>query len=305
MKQRLLITGGTGFLGSFLVEALKNEYAVVATSRQTSSANTVQLDINNVDQVNTVFTEVKPDIVLHLAAMSSLAVAQKNPLQCIAINIEGSTNLISASLANNVNAFVHFSSNKAVYPKNIYGHSKAVIESALKALSTKGSSYFSYRCGNIIGSPDSFLDQWFTMQRQGETIRSSGGNAERFFTTREEIAKDLLLLLREHTSLASTIVTPKMKSARIGDFLGVFEQQYGVAAERTESRSFDNQHDYLVSGEEAAYTQSSTFAGKAFWVIGNTPVNAFNEAISTQNNTHKLSDEEMASWIEYARLIRK
>lgn len=305
MKQRLLITGGTGFLGSFLVEALKNEYAVVATSRQTSSANTVQLDINNVDQVNTVFTEVKPDIVLHLAAMSSLAVAQKNPLQCIAINIEGSTNLISASLANNVNAFIHFSSNKAVYPKNIYGHSKAVIESALKALSTKGSSYFSYRCGNIIGSPDSFLDQWFTMQRQGETIRSSGGNAERFFTTREEIAKDLLLLLREHTSLASTIVTPKMKSARIGDFLGVFEQQYGVAAERTESRNFDNQHDYLVSGEEAAYTQSSTFAGKAFWVIGNTPVNAFNEAISTQNNTHKLSDEEMASWIEYARLIRK
>jgi UDP-N-acetylglucosamine 4,6-dehydratase len=166
VKQRLLITGGTGFLGSFLVEALKNEYAVVATSRQTSSANTVQLDINNVDQVNAVFAKVKPDVVLHLAAMSSLAVAQKNPLQCITINIEGSTNLISASLANNVSAFIQFSSNKAVYPKNIYGHSKAVIESALKALSTNGSSYFSYRCGNIIGSPDSFLDQWFTMQRQ-------------------------------------------------------------------------------------------------------------------------------------------
>jgi hypothetical protein len=58
-----------------------------------------------------------------------------------------------------------------------------------------------------------------------------------------------------------------MKSARIGDFLRVFEQQYGVAAERTESRSFDNLHDYLVSGEEAAYTQSSTFAGKSF--LGN------------------------------------
>lgn len=305
MKQRLLITGGTGFLGSFLVEALKNEYAVVATSRQNNSANTMQLDINNVDQVNAVFAEVRPDIVLHLAAMSSLAVAQKNPLQCIAINIEGSTNLISASLANNVSAFIHFSSNKAVYPKNIYGHSKAVIESAIKALLAKGSSYFSYRCGNIIGSPDSFLDQWFTMQQQGETIRSSGGNAERFFITREEIAKDLLLLIREQTSLASTIVTPKMKSARIGDFLQVFEQQFGVAAERTENRSFDNLHDYLISREEAAYTQTVLLGEDTFYVTGNTPVNVFNEVLSTQNNIHRLSNEEMASWIEYARLIRK
>ena len=305
MKERILITGGSGFVGTYLVSAWKSRFDVVATSRQKNHPNSLQLDLNNVAQVNAVIAEVKPTVVLHLAAMSSLAIAQKNPLECIAINIEGSKNLIAASLANQVGTFIHFSSNKAVYPKNIYGHSKAVIESALKTLSAEGTSYFSYRCGNIIGSPDSFLDQWFTMLEKGETIRSSGGNAERFFTSREMIAEDLVQLMLNGPALSSSIVTPQMKSARIGDFLRIFETQSGATVERIESRSFDNLHDYLISKEESTNTHTLDLAKSSFYVTGNTTINEFQEALSTQNNQHKLSDDEIASWIEYARFTRK
>lgn len=305
MKPRVLITGSNGFVGTLLVESLASSFEVIATARQPLDSHFTKLDISNINEVNSVFAAVKPNMVVHLAAMSSLTMAQKNPFACIAINVNGTKNLMEASIANGVSVFLNFSSNKSIYPSNIYGYTKALIDSAIKTLNYDEPSFFSYRCGNIVGSPDSFLDQWFTMQKKGETVRSSGGNAERFFITREEVVQHIKKLLLAEVKLSSTVLTPIMKSAKIADFLRIYEQNYQAQVERVESRVFDTKHDYLIAKEEAAYTQEIVIDNQPFYATGSTAQNLLKEAISTENNLYKLNDRELTRLLQDVQFIKK
>jgi FlaA1/EpsC-like NDP-sugar epimerase len=298
VKQRVLITGGNGFVGSFLCNKLKHNFDVFPSTRTPKNTNDIYLDINDWADIESVFRLVKPDIVIHLAGVSSLEIAQKNPLLCITANVEGSKNLIEASLKNQVKTFINFSSNKAVYPKNIYGYTKAIIELALRAVPSTNCNFISYRCGNVIGSPNSFLDQWFRMKQDGIAIQSSGGTAERFFITRQDIVKDILQILENSSALQSSIVTPNMKFAAIADFLLVFEKRFGVSIERTVSRGVDNVFDYLFSSDEAKHTQLVNYNSRLLYVTNNTIKNFYKEALSSQTSQEKFENKELISLIE-------
>lgn len=298
MKQRILITGANGFVGSFLCNELKHEFDVFSSTRTPKNTDDIYLDINNLANIDSVFHSIKPDVVIHLAGVSSLEFAQKNPLLCITANVEGSKNLITASLKNQVKIFINFSSNKAVYPKNIYGYSKAIIETALKVMPNANCNFISYRCGNVIGSPNSFLHQWLTMKKNGKTIQSSGGGAVRFFTTRADITKDVVQIIKHSSELSNSVVTPKMKIAPIADFLLAFEKYCQVNAERTEQRAVDNPIDYLISSDEAKYTQLINYDSRFFYVTGNTIRNVSAEAITSNSIQEKLDNKELVLLIE-------
>ena len=135
LKKTILITGGAGFLGKNLALKLGKNYKVVLGSRnnffaQQASIETnceiTPLDVVNIESVRDSINKYKPEIVIHAAATKYVDLAEKNPNECIDINILGSQNVARVSIENNVKIVIGISTDKASPPfNNIYGLSKS------------------------------------------------------------------------------------------------------------------------------------------------------------------------------------
>ena len=102
MKETVLITGGTGFLGKRLALKLKDKYRVVLTGRNNKQNMTAKqftgceiapMDIANIESVRDAFREFKPNIVIHAAATKFVDLAEKFPMECVDVNVTGSQNI--------------------------------------------------------------------------------------------------------------------------------------------------------------------------------------------------------------------
>ena len=126
--KRMLITGGTGFLGSRVAEYFKNTYELSVPTRQ-------EMDITDAAAVERTFQAFRPDVVIHCAAMSDTGRCQREPELSWAWNVDGSIHVAKA--AKQVGAKCILCSSDQVYfavPNNIYAKEKlAAEEEGLKA----------------------------------------------------------------------------------------------------------------------------------------------------------------------------
>ena len=120
---KVLVTGGTGFLGSEIVKALVNakEFAVTAVDVNPPSLGTnsyaevdyERCDVTNVEELRMVFRRAKPAVVIHTAAVNLLGAARygmKDKDAVFAVNVDGTRNVIGASVDCGAKAFVYTSS---------------------------------------------------------------------------------------------------------------------------------------------------------------------------------------------------
>lgn len=158
---KLLITGGAGYIGSFMIKAsLDKDYAVVVVDSLERGhgeaidkrAKFIQGDLKGKKFVDSVFSEQKFDAVVHFAGYISMAESVDNPYLYFDNNVRASLNVIESMVKNKVNNFI-FSSTAGVYgnpiktpisedhqknPTNPYGESKLMVE---KILSWYGKIY--------------------------------------------------------------------------------------------------------------------------------------------------------------------
>jgi UDP-glucose 4-epimerase len=164
-RNRVVITGANGFIGSFLVESLSPKYTVLAVCRKEA---TLPKEIRQVicdilvdpSPLETILR--KDDIVVHLACSTFPAISEINPEKDIRENVIGSNNLLRICRERNVSKFVFLSSGGAVYgngltqkketdpllPQNTYGKIKAAIE---KLVVASGLPYLILRPSNVYG----------------------------------------------------------------------------------------------------------------------------------------------------------
>ena len=136
--KKILITGGTGYLGRNLANFYKKKYKVFLGARNNkqnflvrnlTNCEVVPLDVSNLESVNDCLNYTKPDIVIHAAATKFVDLSEKFPFECIDINIVGSTNVVRACINKKVPTVIGVSTDKASPPiKNIYGLSKSCME---------------------------------------------------------------------------------------------------------------------------------------------------------------------------------
>ncbi|MEI6444405.1 MAG: NAD-dependent epimerase/dehydratase family protein [Nostocales cyanobacterium ELA583] len=104
MNNRCIVTGGSGYIGSHVMEAIKvSGYDVISIDVAAESLNT---DICNAESVINTFCELKPDFVFHLAAISNARIALENPVKAVEVNILGTANVLEASRQANVKRVV-------------------------------------------------------------------------------------------------------------------------------------------------------------------------------------------------------
>ena len=136
--KKVLIIGGSGTIGSAFIKEFYEEYEFSSISRNELmqadlKRNFPKVDIHFSDiesesSLITIFSKVKPDIVIHMAAMKHVDLAQENPINACKVNVLGSLNVISASTKTDVPITIAISTDKACFPENVYGYSKSLME---------------------------------------------------------------------------------------------------------------------------------------------------------------------------------
>jgi UDP-glucose 4-epimerase len=226
----LLITGGTGTFGNAVVDmAAKSGFGEIRIfsrdekkqdemrGRLKNSAVKFYIgDVRNYDSVLQAMRGV--DFVFHAAALKQVPSCEFFPIEAVQTNTLGAENVMKAALASNVSKMIVLSTDKAVYPVNAMGMSKALMEKCMvaKARTYKDSStvFCGTRYGNVMASRGSVIPLFLNQIQAGEPLTVTDPNMTRFMMTIEG-AVDLVLYAFTN-GVPGDIFVQKAPSATIG-----------------------------------------------------------------------------------------
>ena len=228
---RILITGGSGFLGTALsLKLIARGDTVCIFSRDEVKHAKMIREFGNHPNMRWFLGDVRDgarlsramrgcDAVVHAAALKRIETGHANPSEMVATNIIGTQNAIDAAADNKVSRFVFVSSDKAYQPISPYGQSKALAESlTLNANHVYGERGPAYRCvryGNVSGSTGSIIPLWRTWLRDGDTVPVTDPNCTRFWMPADEAVAFVLRSVDE--PFVPDLAIPELPAFTVGD----------------------------------------------------------------------------------------
>jgi UDP-glucose 4-epimerase len=307
--KKVLITGGSGFLGRNLALKLKNDYEVFLSSRNNkqnftsgnfTGCEVLPMDVSNIESVRDVFSEVKPDIVIHAAATKFVDLCEKFPMETIDVNVIGSQNVARVSIEKNVEIVVGISTDKASPPvRNIYGLSKSTMEKLFCSMNEKSKTKFTcVRYGNVVWSTGSAFPIWKNMIENDGLIKSTGPEMRRFFFTVDQAIQLVIDAINNINKIQGKILSREMKSAQISDILDVWVELYGGSWEQSDGRPGERNDEFLVGEIELEYTTKEDINGISHYIISpNTKSNKKLTQVFHSGNSPRLTKEEIIDLI--------
>ena len=227
----LLITGGTGSFGNAVLQRFLNTdiKEIRIFSRDEKKQHDMRVSLNNpklkfyIGDVRD-YTGVEQamrgvDYVFHAAALKQVPSCEFFPLEATKTNVFGTHNVIEAAVSNKVSKVICLSTDKAAYPINAMGISKALMEkvaiAASRNISDNTTTVCLTRYGNVMGSRGSVIPLFLQQIQSGEPITITDPNMTRFLMSLEE-AVDLVLFAFDHGSQGDLFVN-KAPAGTIGD----------------------------------------------------------------------------------------
>jgi len=220
-KKKILVTGGSGSIGSGIVKSLLNkkcstirvmshdENGIYELSEDISRSNKkfqikmiekkirfIIGDIRDLERCKTVTQGI--DIVIHAAALKHVPICEYNPGEAFKTNVIGTQNLIKASIKNKVKKFLFISTDKTAEPTSVMGKTKLEAERKVLLAKSNITKFSIIRFGNILFSRGSVPFKFIKQIKLNEPITLTGDNVSRFFilisTAVEKIFKTILLM---------------------------------------------------------------------------------------------------------------
>lgn len=304
--ERVLITGGSGFLGKRLGRRFREMgHEVVLASRNNkqnffaarySGCDALAMDVANVESVRDIFTQTRPSVVVHAAATKFVDISERQPMETIDINVLGSQNVARVAIDKGVRIVIGISTDKAAPPvRNTYGLTKALMERMFCSLDGKSATQLlCVRYGNVAWSTASVLRSWQQDLKSTGVIETTGPEMLRFFFTVDE-AVDLVVTAFEHADeLHGRLLSRHMKAARMEDILRVWTAQENATYRKVLGRPGERHEECLIGEQEIPFTTERFYRGIAHYVI------SFNEKAErpvarglAAGNTERLTDDEI------------
>jgi FlaA1/EpsC-like NDP-sugar epimerase len=305
MQSNILITGGTGFLGKRLGQALGSRYRVVLGARNNkqnmvardfTGCEVMPLDVTNIESVRDAVAEVKPQIVIHAAATKFVDLAERQPMECVDVNVTGSQNVARVAVERGVETVIGISTDKASPPiRNTYGLSKALMERVFCSMNGKTPTRFGcVRYGNVAWSTGSVLPIWKKMHEDTGVIGTTGPEMRRFFFTVDEAVKLVLTAMNNIDEIQGKVLSRRMKAAQIQDVLDLWVKHKGGRWEKIEGRPGDRIDEFLIGELELPFSTEKEFDGVKHYIISfnHKPEHPLPEVLSSAN-TERLTDNEI------------
>lgn len=209
----LLITGGTGSFGNAVLKRFLNsdikEIRIFSRDekkqddmRKRYNSDKLKFYIGDVRDYQSILNATRGvDYIYHAAALKQVPSCEFYPLEAVKTNVLGTENVLEAAIQNEVKRVVCLSTDKAVYPINAMGISKAMMEKVIVAKSRNVDPEKTVICctryGNVMASRGSVIPLFIDQIQQGKPITITDPNMTRFMMTLED-AVDLVLYAFEH-----------------------------------------------------------------------------------------------------------
>ena len=264
-NKKLIITGGTGSFGNAVLRRfLDTDIAEIRIfSRDEKKQDDMRKRYNNsklkfyigdVRDYQSVLNAIRGvDYTFHAAALKQVPSCEFHPIEAVKTNVLGTENVLEAAITSGIKRVVCLSTDKAVYPINAMGISKAMMEKVIVAKSRSSNSTVinTTRYGNVMASRGSVIPMFVDQIHAGRSITVTDPNMTRFMMTLDD-AVDLVLYAFEHGK-PGEIFVQKAAAATIETLARALTQLMGKSEHDIKiigTRHGEKQHETLLSREE-------------------------------------------------------
>lgn len=264
----LMITGGTGSFGHTVLNRFLNtavrEIRIFSRDEKKQEDMRIALandkvkfyigDVRDSDSLAQAMTGV--DYVFHAAALKQVPSCEFYPMEAVRTNVLGTENVLNVAIARGVGRVVVLSTDKAVYPINAMGISKAMAEKLMVAKSRTipagGTVVCATRYGNVMASRGSVIPLFVDQLRAGEPLTLTDPSMTRFLMSLED-SVDLVLHAFEHAKQGDIFIQ-KAPASTVGDLAQALKELLGRdnPIKIIGTRHGEKLYESLVSREEMA-----------------------------------------------------
>jgi len=326
----LLITGGTGSFGNAVLQRFINsDFSEIRVfSRDEKKQEDMRLllksdkvkfhigDVRNYDSVHDALRGV--DYVFHAAALKQVPSCEFYPMEAVRTNVLGAENVMRAAIEHGVKRCVVLSTDKAVYPINAMGMSKAMMEKVMVAksrLCDPGKTVLcATRYGNVMASRGSVIPLFLEQLRSGKPITITDPNMTRFLMSLED-SVDLVLYAFKHAE-PGDIFVQKSPASTVGVLAEAMKDMLKGQSEIKiiGTRHGEKLYESLVSREEMARSvdlggyyrlpaDSRDLNYNKYFVEGETEISQLDDY--TSHNTQRLNVEEVKQVLMKLDIVRE
>lgn len=270
----LMITGGTGSFGNAVLnrflqtdigeirifsrdEKKQDDMRHEFQAKMPEVADKISFYIGDVRDLQSVKNAIHGvDYIFHAAALKQVPSCEFFPIEAVKTNVLGTENILTAAIDEGVQSVVCLSTDKAAYPVNAMGTSKAMMEKVIvaKSRTTKNTKICCTRYGNVMCSRGSVIPLWIDQIRSGNSITITDGKMTRFIMSLEE-AVDLVLFAFEYGDPGDILVqkapacTIQTQVEAVCELFGGDKNQIKVIGIRHGEKMYET----LLTNEECAH----------------------------------------------------
>jgi UDP-N-acetylglucosamine 4,6-dehydratase len=326
----LMITGGTGSFGNAVLSRFLDTGVreIRIFSRDEKKQEDMRIALNNAklkfyigdvrsyDSVQQAMHGV--DYVFHAAALKQVPSCEFYPMEAVRTNVLGAENVMNAAVACGVARVVLLSTDKAVYPVNAMGVSKAMMEKLMVAKARMRSPGETVLCatryGNVMASRGSVIPLFVEQMKAGKPLTVTDPNMTRFLMSLED-SVDLVLHAYAH-GVQGDIFVQKAPASTVGDLAQALRELFDS---RSEIRIIGTRHgeklyESLLSREEMAHAEDMGRYYRVpadgrdlnyakYFVEGETRVSTLEDY--TSHNTERLNVEQVKALLLKLDFIRE
>ena len=318
-NKTLLITGGTGsFGGTVLKHLLKTSFKEIRIfSRDEKKQEDMRIQYKN-DKLNFIIGDTRDfksinnamqgvDYVFQAAALKQVPSCEFYPMQAIQTNILGSENVLEAAVVNNVKKVVVLSTDKAVYPINVMGMTKALMEKLAIAkardfrVKQNGCTICATRYGNVMCSRGSIIPLFIEQIKNGLPLTITNPEMTRFMMSLDEAVK--LVLFAFENAQPGDLFVQKAPAATILTLAQAIKDLFHAdnPINIIGARHGEKMHESLCSSEEMSkaedlndfYRIPADFRDLNYTKYVSNFGHNFQMEAYTSNNTKRLDVNEM------------
>jgi UDP-N-acetylglucosamine 4,6-dehydratase len=260
----LLITGGTGSFGNAVLKRFLHtdikEIRIFSRDEKKQhdmrvelNSNKVKFHIGDVRDYQSIYSALDGvDFVFHAAALKQVPSCEFYPIEAVKTNIYGTENVLTASINRSVKKVICLSTDKAVYPINAMGISKAMMEKVMVAKSrVSGDTILvGTRYGNVMASRGSVIPLFHEQIMSGQSITVTNPEMTRFMMTLDD-AVELVLYAFQHGN-SGDIFVQKSPASTIGELASAMIKIYNsnVEVKVIGTRHAEKLYETLLAREE-------------------------------------------------------
>jgi UDP-glucose 4-epimerase len=326
----VMVTGGTGSFGQAVVGRLllsacaeirifSRDEKKQEDMRLALKSERLKFHIGDVREYGSVDDALQGvDYVFHAAALKQVPSCEFYPMEAVRTNVIGAENVMRAAIANGVERCVVLSTDKAVYPINAMGISKAMMEKVMVARSRLCDPEHTILCatryGNVMGSRGSVIPLFLQQLRSGAALTVTDPAMTRFLMSLEE-SVDLVLHAFEHAK-PGDIFVQKAPASTVADLADALRQLLGRSNEIRiiGTRHGEKLYESLVSREEMARAEdldryyripadTRDLNYDMYFIEGQTSISRFDDY--TSHNTHRLNVEQVKKILLGLAIVRE